>query len=444
MSASSFSLTCGGAPFSFPIPTCGSKPVDFVKIFHSSICSTDSYQLIGRLYNSRKHLVTQLLSSSASLSEKLHSIDDYIQYVVPFFNSMKNQGSVRLDVEMMFEWTGAFSSDRRIQKFPDIIFEVAMVLHTKAVLHHCLGRQLLYSDPTNNVAVAGQNFHAASGIMDYLASILLPQWTTTAKRPIETNIMFCRAMREFFTAEAQQMAVVKETQKTGGSLSSLMARLCVAALRATDEGLDHLDKVPKESHIFPTEVAIFNRTFYASLAYYYSGELARIKEEAAGLALGYYRESLGRMNELYTGTKENIDKFNKLTNDSPFMKDGLQYLTSTVKSMQSTVERDNNMIFFQEVPNYRDLPSLPSGVLVMPTKIYIPPINENIIIFTYDEQRKSIALGTEWSSSSFGSIVTGIQSDKLTESMKDNKVSIDADHEFAMALQKKINEGQSI
>ena len=433
----SFSMTCGGAPLVIPIPTCGSKPIDFVKIFHSSICSRDAYELVGRLYNSRKKLASQLLSSSSSLSEKIHSVDDYILYVIPFFNSMKSQGSVRLDMEMIFEWTGSLSPGRKSEKFPDIIYEVAMVLHTKAVLHHCLGRQLLYSDPTNNVAAAGQNFHTAAGIMDYLASILLPQWTTTAKRPIETNILFCRALREFFTAEAQQMAVVKETQKMGGSLSSLMARICIAVLRATDEGMDHLDQIPKESHAFPTEITIFNRTFYASLAYFYSGELARLKGDAVGLASAYYQQSLLRLNDLSAGTKENIDKFNKLSNSSTFIIEGIQHLRMTINSMKSGVDRDNNTIYFQEVPGYRDLPSLPTGVFVMPKKMYEPPVTAGIIIFTYDEKRKSIALGTEW-------IPSSISAADITENSKnDSKVSTDADHEFAMELQKKINSGES-
>ena len=438
MNMTSFSMTCGGAPLVIPIPTCGSKPIDFVKIFHSSICSKDSFELVGRLYNSRKNLASQLLSSGSSLSDKLHSVDDYILYIMPFFSSMKSQGSVRLDMEMIFEWTGSFSPGRKSEKFPDIIYEVAMVLHTKAVLHHCLGRQLLYSDPTNNIAAAGQNFHIAAGIMDYLASILLPQWTTTAKRPIETNIIFCRAMREFFTAEAQQMAVVKETQKLGGSLSSLMARICIAVLRATDEGMDHLDHLPKESYVFPTEIMIFNRTFYASLAYFYSGELARLKGEAVGLASAYYQQSLLRLNDVSTGTKENIDKLNKLSNGSPFVVEGIQHLRTTINSMKSNVDRDNNTIYFQEVPGYRDLPSLPTAVFVMPKKMYEPPVAASITIFTYDEKRKSIALGTAWTSSSILAV-------DVTETMKkDCKVSsTDADHEFAMALQKKINSGES-
>ena len=70
--------------------------------------------------------------------------------------------------------------------------------------------------------------------------------------------------------------------------------------------------------------------------------------------------------------------------------------------------------------------------------MYEPPVAASITIFTYDEKRKSIALGTAWTSSSILAV-------DVTETMKkDSKVSsTDADHEFAMALQKKINSGES-
>ena len=431
MSTASFSIACAGPWYDFPVPKSGSKIVDFVKIFHSSISSTESYELIGRLHLARKYMVSQLVSTDASNAEKLHSVNDYIVYLVPFFNSMKNQGSVRLDAEMMFEWTGAFSAKRTSTSFPDIIFEVAMVLHTKSVLHHRLGRQMLYSDPTNNVAVAGQNFHEAAGIMDYLATILLPQWTNTAKRNMECNIQFCKGMGDIFTSEAQQMAVMKETQKVSGSVSSLMARLCVSVLRTTDEGMDHFDKVPREEYSFPMEYPLFTRTFFAALAYYYTGELSRLKGDEAGVALGYYRESLLRINDLATGSKEHNDKYQKLCLYFPYVREGVQHFISTVNSNKVIVERDNNMVFFQEVPSYRDLPSLPTGILVMPRKLYSPPINENIIVFTYDEKRISIPLGTLWT--------PPISDNPIHERVINDKSVVDTDLEFAIALQKKIN-----
>lgn len=389
------SLTCAGSPFVFATPKCIGKPVDFVRILHSSICSEESFDMVQSLQYWRNNMALKLSSADAGCEEKLKSIDDYVPHILLFFNSLKNQPSVRLDAEMIFEWLGSFSSDKKGHRFPDIIFEVIMTLHSKAIQHYCIGRHLLKSDHVQNISNAARNFNAAAGVMDYIASTILPQWITAAKRPPEADIVVCQAMADFFTAESQHMAVAREVLK-GGPPSALTVKICIAALRAADEGIDRLETVSRSELCFYSDGPTFNRNFYAALVYYYSGELTRIKDNNVGIALSYFRESLDKINDKFNGIKGNSKAFEAICSQSPTIKDGVLYLLHIIETSKATATRENEMIYFQPVPAGRDLPPLPTGILVMPKKMYSPVFNESIIMLRFDGSRYTIPVGTRW------------------------------------------------
>jgi hypothetical protein len=101
------------------------------------------------------------------------------------------------------------------------------------------------------------------------------------------------------------------------------------------------------------------------------------------------------------------------------------------------------------VPIQRDLPSLPTGILVMARKMYNPPADETITMFKYQEERSKIPVGTRWVpiiavTPSAPSAVTPSAPPAYESSMalgwdERTKEAIDADHKFAMELQKKLN-----
>lgn len=446
MNPSSFSLTCAGPSFKFSLPKVSGKPVDFIRILHSSVCSEESYDMAQALHNTRLNMVTRLSTKDRALAEIIESVDHYLFVLHPFFNSLKNQTSVRLDAEMIFEWIGSFSNNKVAQRFPDVIFEVAMTLHTKAILHYNLAKQLLNSDPAGNLPVAGQHLHAAAGVMDYLASVLLPQWINGTKRPPEASATVCKAMADFFTAETQHMVVAKKALENG-AVSMLTVKLCVSALRVVDEGLDRFESISKEDLCFGLYNPIFNRTFYAALVYFYSGEVARTKNNDVGIALGYYRESLVRVKDLYTGTKERVLRFDRLCIDNPSIRAGVRFLESAIETSTALAKRDNDMIFFQPVPGHRDLPSLPEGVLVMVRKMYGPPPGNGVILFTFDATRARIPVGTRWVPPAV--VVSSAPPASAMPSVIANGASsktevIDADHKFAIELQRKLDTGEHI
>ena len=99
--------------------------------------------------------------------------------------------------------------------------------------------------------------------MDYLSTDLLPLWVLppgpSPARPIETDVGVCKAMKEFFTAEAQAMCCAKAAAKEGGTPSNIMTKLCIAVLRLLDRSLDLLRATPVLRLGFEMEAVYFNR-----------------------------------------------------------------------------------------------------------------------------------------------------------------------------------------
>jgi hypothetical protein len=385
MSLPSFYLVCAGPHIVFRSPNCGTQiDIDYQRIFHSSICSVVSHRLVTSLTNTRRSMAARLSAPGTSIQEKLDSVNEYIPHILKLFHSLKNQAPVRLDAGMMFEWKGSFSVNGAPCKFPEIIYEVAMTLHAKAVLHYNLGCYLLSLDLNSNLSSAGQHFLSAAGIMEYLASHLLPQWLSQLQivRPPETNATICRAMADLFQGEAQQLAVVKAMQKPGGTSNAILTKLCVAVLRIFDQGMDALQIANGINTAIDAHIPYFNRTFYAALSYYYNAEFYRLKEEPepqTGIALGLFRESKSRIDDLGLIDKKTMTSIlQNLSARSPFIRDGVQYLLNNIMQNNAVAEKDNRLIFFQPVPAYNGIYRCMNLSIYKYTYIYM-----NIYIYIY-------------------------------------------------------------
>jgi hypothetical protein len=238
--------------------------------------------------------------------------------------------------------------------------------------------------------------------MEYLASHLLPQWLSQSQiiKPPETNTTICRAMADLFQGEAQQLAVVKAMQKPGGTSNAIITKLCVAVLRIFDQGMDALQIASDIKITIDAHIPYFNRTFYAALSYYYNAEFYRLKEEPepqTGIALGLFRESRTRINDLsIVDTKTKTSILQNLSAKNPLLREGVQYLLNNIMQSNAVAEKDNRLIFFQAIPGNNECPPLPFGALVMIRKLYHVAEDEEIVNFTFDPDRSKIPLGTMW------------------------------------------------
>ena len=249
-------------PLRFRLPLC--KPANFEGAFKSSTSSShESRTLVQNLKIFRDQMIHALSTPDVPMSGKIVAVETYVPLLFSLFSSLDRQQRVPLDMVLQFEWKGSFSLPTETYKFPEIIFDIAMTLHTLAILHHCAAWESLHHDYENNITSAGQHFLKSAGIMDYLSDDLLPLWVIppglSPQRPIETDVGVCKAMKEYFTAEAQAMCCAKAIAKEGGTPSNIMTKICIAVLRLLDRCLDALRATPVLRLGFEMEAVYFNR-----------------------------------------------------------------------------------------------------------------------------------------------------------------------------------------
>ena len=84
-------------------------------------------------------------------------------------------------------------------------------------------------DGSDDYSTAGKLYLTASSIMDYLATSLLPRWTSSDIRPLEGDEDVCAAFSHYYQALAQKCAVLKAITKTGDPTpAGTIARLAIA------------------------------------------------------------------------------------------------------------------------------------------------------------------------------------------------------------------------
>lgn len=141
----------------------------------------------------------------------------------------------------------------------------------------------------------------------------------------------------------------------------------------------------------------------------------------------------------------------------PFLQEGIDHINSMVKESSTIAERDNNLVFFQAVPPYGDLPPLPLGALIMVRKLYEPSNSQHVVMFEFNSDRLLVPFGklaikpadvvqptNIWSesinNSNGGGDGTGGGGDGggvLSKSEQEK-----ADHDYAVEMQRKVNAGE--
>ncbi len=259
------------------------KPtVNFAQSFHSSSGEILAHELVTALTNARYEVQTHL-GTSDSPKPILDAIDNYLPLLWHFFSSLENQPPVKIDTPLIFEWKGAISINAIFCAYPDIIYEIIMVLHTKAILLSNYAAEILLSD----IAASNQSgkcFREASGIMSYLSGHLIPRWqSSNIGKPLEVQSEMCRFLSSYFDACAHQMAIIKSMSIN--SPPAVLSGLCIAANFNMSCALDILNMNYSEEiriNNIDTNLQVhlgFMREYFMSLAYYYFAQDCIIKKE---------------------------------------------------------------------------------------------------------------------------------------------------------------------
>jgi hypothetical protein len=364
--------------YKFRIPLCKNNgQVDYQASFVSSSGSEDAKNLCSNLNAARKQLLIELASASPSQNLRLSCIDAYLPLLSILISSLNSQPPVTIERQLSFEWYGAFANGPTVvySQSHELIFELSMVLHTKAVIHYLYAYELLQGDIGTNLQVAGQNLRTAAGILRYMANVLLPKWAAgpqgKGSRPPEVDEAVCLAYAELFTASAQQMAFVKALTKIGGSPPGILCKVGIGVVSIITGNYDPVRLLPEVKHHYSVL-----REFYKGLAYRYQAEISSMNNDK-GIAIGYCNESLRHL-QVQSGKTYQIavvglpSDSNKAHAAPGNLKAALAVLVAEVEGIKVAAEKENKIIYFSAVPAFDDLPPLPAAALIMQPTEFIP------------------------------------------------------------------------
>lgn len=204
------------------------KIIDFNNTFKGYLENEETLKFLTCLSDSRATMAKELQSYSTPMEQKLSAIDTYFPLIFKLLESLANQPPVAIDRPIYFDWKGGVSNIDPFSSYTDFVYEVAMVLHTKAVLHYLIASE--QAKEISGVNSAGQQFMIAASVLEYLATTLLPRWhetysTMKSARPAEVNEQFCLGMAALCRSTAARMTLIKAFVKEGGTSMSTLAKL---------------------------------------------------------------------------------------------------------------------------------------------------------------------------------------------------------------------------
>lgn len=123
-------LAASAHVYTFRLPK--TKPIDFFLHFKGYLEDEKNISFISLLNTNRSNVCKELASATATNEMKLFAIDQYYPVIYKPLYSLTNQSPVEISKQFEFEWRGAFTTiETLMSSYQEIIFEVAMVLHTK-------------------------------------------------------------------------------------------------------------------------------------------------------------------------------------------------------------------------------------------------------------------------------------------------------------------------
>jgi len=373
--------------------------------FINAIKDEESGNFIKNTAENRTIMTQELQSGSPNVA-KISAIDNYVPYAFKLMESLNNQQSVYLDKAMEFDWRGGFTTCIERVKYREVIYDIIMALHSKAILHHRLAAEIVLSD-INNVGQSSQHLRIAAGIMEFINQSLLPRWVSARLRenlPPECMSPVCMAFLHYFNAMAQMMAIIKADQKPGGTPPTIMTKLCLAVVTEFDTSIDIL--VRQTANVVKLDIPHLCVHFGA------------LRELSKALAFKFYAESLLPLAErgvgpaiwLCVNAQESLryqggGGLTLLGSTTPYDPErpglprdkglnvhlaGVSALSAAIAAIEENARRENDFIYHVVIPSgLADKPELPEAKLLMTPTPYIPPEIGSIVEFNHEPPKKT-------------------------------------------------------
>jgi hypothetical protein len=358
--------------------------------------NNEAHNLLLSLQSRRETVMNELTNPNIVLSTAIAAVESYLPEINLLLESLNSQSSVAIKKVMRFSWTGGFGGIRQVNSA--IIYEVAMLEHSLAVLHYRQGCSLVSRTNDNeSIKTAAKSFLSAASVLIHLGDKVLPRWTTRSSETREVpelSSQICYGFADLCVCSAQQCVVVQGLRN--GTAHGTVAKLCSAVSKSSDDSLLSMSS-DKDAYQFIShsilEQLSFTKAVFSALAYMYEGKA----KSSGGSAVANFRSASAAL--FQQGSKGSQARHNPLQPGLPNLRSSTQHASSissveillaTLRELLDTADRDNKLIYFELEPEV----AIPTPILLanVTSAPYTPtPIGRIVAFFIANDMQSTTA-----------------------------------------------------
>ncbi|CAA7266857.1 unnamed protein product [Cyclocybe aegerita] len=283
------------------------------------------------------------------------------------------------DIRLAISYAPVFQPSAIPITLSNLVFERACVLFNLAALYSQLAAAEDRSK-SDGITRAGTNFRRAAGVLSYLHSSVLPKLIYSPddeERPTDLSSDFIKAIEWLMLAQAQECSwqLAKLNQYRNSLIAKIAAgtsyfyRTAVNAVRDARPsiiGLFPADWIPhieaKGRHF--AAVAEYRESMVEYEASRYGFELGRLGKAQREAKAAY---DIARRGKIAGPVLHDVQVRLSRSLESVFFQFPFQSLLETVKTSEVRAQRDNDLIYHQDVPSSSALSAIEETKIVSPT-----------------------------------------------------------------------------
>ncbi|KAJ3836346.1 BRO1-like domain-containing protein [Lentinula raphanica] len=291
------------------------------------------------------------------MRQKIVSSETQTSRLVDFFSYHAQLTSILtkfpVDIQLEISYAPVFSPSAIPVTIRSLMFERAAVVFNLGALYS----QLAASEDRSNaegIKRAATYFQSASGVFSYLRTSILPLFTVPGDEehsPLDLSHPFVRALELLALAQAQECFWQKakiDNLKTG-----LISKLAGATMQLYRNFLAVIaDAIPPIKHIYPSDWLshVEAKQYHFEAVAQYRRSREELEKSRYGLELAYLSQALSAAKKGY-----DIARKGRVT---PAVLNDIQSFLEILKKEMNRAERDNDLIYHQDVPAGSSLPAI--------------------------------------------------------------------------------------
>ncbi|KAK7454668.1 pH-response regulator protein palA/rim20 [Stygiomarasmius scandens] len=268
------------------------------------------------------------------------------------------------DIAIDIAYAPVFAPSALPATLRNLVFERASLCFNLAALYS----QLAISEDRSHldgIKRAVGHFQNAAGTLSYLRTTVLPKLVFCPgdeQKPIDLSIPFVHSLEWLMLAQAQECGWQKSAKFDGNTKNSLIARLAASASSMYKSSLTIIREASSEIRIlFPSDWLA-----HIEAKQYHFEAVSQYRKSRDDLNDSRYGSEIAYLTQALAGAKRAYDVARKGKVSNAVQHDVHSFLEAVQKNI-TRAERDNDLIYHQDVPPVSSLPPISQGTIAQMT-----------------------------------------------------------------------------